>query len=164
MLGGSAGRGRRRRGAAAAGRRARRALGPYGGLDGRRSRSSAAPTGTRKRGAQALEVEWRAPPAGALDSSAILATLEQTRARRRAGATAASRSTAAATSPRAEAGAARRVEAVYRAPYLAHATMEPINCTARVADGQVERVGADAGAGPRARDRGARSPASPKTR
>jgi isoquinoline 1-oxidoreductase subunit beta len=34
--------------------------------------------------------------------------------------------------------AARRFEAVYRAPYLAHATMEPINCTARVADGRVE--------------------------
>jgi isoquinoline 1-oxidoreductase beta subunit len=27
---------------------------------------------------------------------------------------------------------------VYRAPYLAHAALEPINCTARVADGKVE--------------------------
>jgi isoquinoline 1-oxidoreductase beta subunit len=35
------------------------------------------------------------------------------------------------------AGAARVVEAVYRAPYLAHATMEPINCTAQVEGGRV---------------------------
>jgi isoquinoline 1-oxidoreductase subunit beta len=29
------------------------------------------------------------------------------------------------------------IEAVYRAPYLAHATMEPMNCTAQVMDGKV---------------------------
>jgi CO/xanthine dehydrogenase Mo-binding subunit len=36
------------------------------------------------------------------------------------------------------AAAARRVEATYRAPYLAHATMEPMNCTAWVRDGEAE--------------------------
>jgi isoquinoline 1-oxidoreductase subunit beta len=34
--------------------------------------------------------------------------------------------------------AARVIEADYRAPLLAHATMEPMNCTARVANGECE--------------------------
>jgi isoquinoline 1-oxidoreductase beta subunit len=36
------------------------------------------------------------------------------------------------------AGAAQRIEAVYGSPYLAHATLEPMNCTALFADGKVE--------------------------
>ncbi|MGB5246881.1 MAG: xanthine dehydrogenase family protein molybdopterin-binding subunit [Woeseia sp.] len=35
-------------------------------------------------------------------------------------------------------GAAQVVTAEYRVPYLAHATMEPMNCTARFADGHCE--------------------------
>jgi isoquinoline 1-oxidoreductase beta subunit len=38
----------------------------------------------------------------------------------------------------AESRAARKVEAWYGAPYLAHATLEPMNCTARVSGGKVE--------------------------
>jgi isoquinoline 1-oxidoreductase beta subunit len=35
-------------------------------------------------------------------------------------------------------GAARTIRAEYRAPFLAHATMEPVNCTAQVSDGKVK--------------------------
>jgi isoquinoline 1-oxidoreductase beta subunit len=85
-----------------------------------------------QRGAAALRVDWRQRPAGGLDSRAIIAGLEAS-ARAAAAADGGfafhSRGDVAA----ADAKAARHVEQVYRAPYLAHATMEPINCTARVA-------------------------------
>jgi isoquinoline 1-oxidoreductase beta subunit len=47
--------------------------------------------------------------------------------------------------------AGRRVQAEYSAPYLAHATMEPINCTAQVGGRQGHGLDRHAGAGPRAR-------------
>jgi isoquinoline 1-oxidoreductase subunit beta len=40
--------------------------------------------------------------------------------------------------PHAIAGAARKVEATYTTPFLAHATMEPMNCTARVSADKAE--------------------------
>jgi isoquinoline 1-oxidoreductase beta subunit len=39
---------------------------------------------------------------------------------------------------KAQAGAAAKLEAVYEVPFLAHATMEPMNCTAHVRDGECE--------------------------
>ena len=90
-----------------------------------------------KRGALALQVEWAAPPAGTVNSADVMRALEasaRAAAKAQGGFTFHSRGDAAAALQ----GAARRIERVYRAPYLAHATMEPINCTARVADGRVE--------------------------
>ncbi len=90
-----------------------------------------------QRGAQALQVEWQAPPAGTVSTAAIVQVLERTArdaAASGAGTAFRSRGDVAA----AAAGATRRVEQFYSAPYLAHVPMEPINCTARVADGKVE--------------------------
>jgi isoquinoline 1-oxidoreductase beta subunit len=92
-----------------------------------------------KQGAQALQVEWQAPPAGVLSSAAIYQALEETAraaAKDQGGLAFHSRGDV----PAAVKGAARHVEQVYRAPYLAHATMEPINCTARVVGVDAERM------------------------
>jgi isoquinoline 1-oxidoreductase beta subunit len=82
------------------------------------------------RGAQALRVHWDESAGAAVSSSAIRDELS----RRGAGPAAVAREVGDAAG--ALAGGARRVEAVYEVPYLAHATMEPQNCTVSVqADG-----------------------------
>ena len=89
------------------------------------------------RGAQALQIEWQPPAAGVLHSAAIEQALERSAREAAAsdgGFTFHSRGDVA----QARAGATRHIEQVYRAPYLAHATMEPINCTAQVVGGKVE--------------------------
>lgn len=83
--------------------------------------------------AQAVAVDWQQRPAGALDSRRIDAELEAA-LQGDEGFVFHERG----DPDQAEAGAARRIEAVYRAPYLAHATLEPMNCTAQVRDGKVE--------------------------
>ena len=85
---------------------------------------------------EALQIEWAPPSVGTLDSATILQQLEaQAReaAQHEGGFAFYKRGDVNA----AEAGTARTHEAVYRAPYLAHAAMEPINCTAQVKDGRV---------------------------
>jgi CO/xanthine dehydrogenase Mo-binding subunit len=78
-------------------------------------------------GARALDITWQdggfaLSSAGIFRSFAELAQREGVEAQKRGDAPAAL----------AGAGADRRIEAVYEAPYLAHATMEPMNCTADV--------------------------------
>jgi len=90
-----------------------------------------------QRGAAALQIEWQPRPAGGLDSAAILRSLE-TAAREAAASDGGFTFHERGDWPAARGAAARRLAAVYRAPYLAHAALEPINCTAQVRDGRVE--------------------------
>ena len=82
---------------------------------------------------QAVEVDWRPPPTGVLDSNLIAVALEEA-VKTRAGHQFYGRGN---VEEAARAGS-RTIEAWYRAPYLAHATLEPMNATARVAEGHVE--------------------------
>jgi isoquinoline 1-oxidoreductase beta subunit len=81
---------------------------------------------------QAVPVEWQQRPAGALDSRQIEKELEEA-LQQEEGVTFYEKGSVT----EAEAGASRKLEALYRAPYLAHAALEPMNCTAQVKDGKV---------------------------
>jgi isoquinoline 1-oxidoreductase beta subunit len=78
------------------------------------------------RGRDALGVTWDEGTQAALDSAQICRRFEQAAARR--GRVARDDGDAVAALRR----AAQVIEAVYETPYLAHATMEPMNCAARV--------------------------------
>lgn len=87
------------------------------------------------KGREALRIDWDSGPF-ADESSASLSSQFATLAR------------APGTTVRqvgdvesALAGAARVVEAYYESPFLAHATMEPVNCTAEFRDGQCRITG-----------------------
>ena len=82
---------------------------------------------------------WQPPPGPAPDSAHIQRQLDDAAGRAAAGAEGfrfRDDGDAEAALARVDRGT-RVVEALYRAPYLAHATMEPMNCTAQVADGRV---------------------------
>jgi isoquinoline 1-oxidoreductase beta subunit len=78
-------------------------------------------------GREALEIDWDSGPGGRLDSGRMR---EDYRA---LAATAGARAAAAGDVEGAMRSAARTVQAEYDFPYLAHATMEPMNCTVRIA-------------------------------
>src|SRR6202030_1638058 len=82
--------------------------------------------GAAKKGLAALKIEWDDGPHAKLDTDAIVGELEQ--ATLNAGAVAQTIGDVG----KAMASAATRVEATYQAPFLAHATMEPMNCTVNV--------------------------------
>ena len=80
--------------------------------------------GAAKKGLAALDIQWDDGPNAKLQTTDIVHELE-TAANTEAGAVARNEGDA----DKALAGAATRVEAVYEVPFLAHATMEPMNCT-----------------------------------
>jgi isoquinoline 1-oxidoreductase beta subunit len=89
-------------------------------------------TWTAMKGRNALEIEWDDGPHATYDSKAYRAELEQ--AARKPGKVVRERGDVDAAFAR----AARKVEAEYYIPHIAHATMEPPAATARIVDGRCE--------------------------
>jgi isoquinoline 1-oxidoreductase beta subunit len=83
-------------------------------------------------GRRALDVKWDEGPNAKASSESISQLFADQMAK--AGAEARKEGDAAS----ALSGAAQKIEAVYEVPYLAHATMEPINCTADVRADRVD--------------------------
>ena len=85
-------------------------------------------TWTAKRGLAALDIRWDEGPNAQLSTADIVRQLATASGQPGGGVVGRSDGDVA----KAMAGAARRVEAVYEVPFLAHATMEPVNCTVHV--------------------------------
>jgi isoquinoline 1-oxidoreductase beta subunit len=88
--------------------------------------------GAAKKGLAALVIEWDDGPHAKLNTADIAGELEK--AALNPGAVAQN----IGDVDKAMAGAASKVEAAYQVPFLAHATMEPMNCTAHVRQGGCE--------------------------
>ena len=82
--------------------------------------------GAAKKGLAALEIEWDDGPHGKLNTQEIVSELEK--ATLNSGAVAQNIGDVG----KAMASAVAKVEATYEVPFLAHATMEPMNCTVHV--------------------------------
>jgi isoquinoline 1-oxidoreductase beta subunit len=82
--------------------------------------------GAARKGLEALQIEWEDGPQGNLTTTAVAAELEK--ATLGPGAVAQNIGDAG----RAVTGAVTRVDAIYQLPFLAHAAMEPMNCTVHV--------------------------------
>lgn len=78
-----------------------------------------------------VAIEWDGGPNAKLDSAGLWAEYEKLLG---TGDAALTRTLGTET----KSPVAQVVEADYRAPYLAHATMEPMNCTARMSGGKIE--------------------------
>ena len=83
----------------------------------------AADTWSAMKGMKALDLQWRGGANATVEQAHLVADLEA--ASQRLGAVAGHVGDAA----KAMEGAASRLEAVYHQPFLAHATLEPMNCT-----------------------------------
>jgi isoquinoline 1-oxidoreductase subunit beta len=79
--------------------------------------------GAAKKGLAALKIEWDDGPHASLSTADVARALEQ--ATLGPGAVAQK----VGDADKAMAGAATKLEAIYQVPFLAHATMEPMNCT-----------------------------------
>jgi isoquinoline 1-oxidoreductase beta subunit len=79
-----------------------------------------------KQGSAALDIRWEDGPNAKVSTADVVEELAK--ASETAGVTARKDGDPASTL----AGAAKKVEAVYESPFLAHATMEPMNCTVHV--------------------------------
>ena len=86
-----------------------------------------------RQGAQAVKVSWQAPTGPALDSKQIQASLTKALETEK-GFTFHEKG----DTLQAEKAATTLLSASYHAPYLAHATLEPMNCTALFKEGTVE--------------------------
>lgn len=91
-----------------------------------------------RQAADALQIDWAPPPAGTVDSAAIADALAAHAKRALDGdAGLAFHTRGDVDAAERSAASGRVVEAVYRAPYLAHAALEPVNATAQVKAGRV---------------------------
>src|SRR5437660_4436016 len=88
--------------------------------------------GAAKKGLAALKIEWDEGPHAKLGTADIAAELEQ--ATLKPGAVAQNLGDVDKAMP----GAVTKVEAIYQAPFLAHATMEPMNCTVHFRNDECE--------------------------
>jgi isoquinoline 1-oxidoreductase beta subunit len=86
-----------------------------------------------RQGVQAVKVQWQAPATGTVDTQRIQADLLKA-LNKESGFTFHEQG----VPTQAEKSATTRIDALYQAPYLAHVTMEPMNCTAQVKDGKVD--------------------------